>query len=316
MVRRGNKLPGPSGGLMEINEKQDINFEDQIISGLGEDVTNEKILLERLKEALRGRPETQIYQYLFFVLAHLRLNPSESKYFWNDITRHRREMQKTLGRDVGFRVAMLDYFINVNQRIKNPLVIEISIYMQTLKTTLIDNLTGLYNTRYMEEAFKVEIKRSLRYKQKFSVLFLDIDGFKIYNDMFGHLSGDIALKEISLGIKNALRAEDVICRYGGEEFVAILPYTDKRCGIVVAEKIRMNIEQMVFGEEGSRMLTISGGLSSFPADGKTMRELLNAADSALYTAKRSGKNQIVTRPARSARFALPAPAKKKKKKKS
>jgi diguanylate cyclase (GGDEF)-like protein len=275
------------------NSKHIPTLEEKIISILGEDAENEKRILTKLRESLKGKSQKMLYQYLFFVLAHLRLDRNEAEYFWNEILKHRKQMQLKVGRDVGFRVAMLDYFININKKIKNPLIIEIAIYMETLKTTMVDNLTGVFNTRFMEKAFQIEIKRALRYKQKFSVIFIDLDNFKIYNDTYGHLAGDVALKEIALGIKSNLRAEDILCRYGGEEFIVILPYTDKSQAYIVGERIRERVANMVFGTEGTRLITISAGISSYPVDGVTMSELINSADIALYKAKRNGKNQVI-----------------------
>lgn len=270
-----------------------LELEEHIISSLGNRVINEKKLITKLEKALKGKPRKVLYKYLFSILAHLNLEAKEAEYYWEKISKHRAKIKSALGRDVGFRVSMLDYFINISEKIKNPLIIEIAIYMETLKTTLIDNLTGLYNNRYMEKSFKTEIKRSLRYRNKFSVMFLDLDNFKIYNDTYGHLNGDLALKNASFRMLSDLRAEDIMCRYGGEEFVVILPNTPKKHAFIVAERVRKSIRSMAFGPDGKKVMTISGGISTFPDDGKNMTKLLDTADEALYRAKRRGKNKIV-----------------------
>jgi diguanylate cyclase (GGDEF)-like protein len=173
-----------------------------------------------------------------------------------------------------------------------------------------DQTTKLYNRSYFFKGLNSEIQRSIRYDHVFSIIFLDIDHFKEFNDMFGHLEGDRALKELaSILRKNVRRSEtnppydiDVPCRYGGEEFGIILPETptnttvkgpcpsEEMNAVAFAERIRQEIESLrVQGQK----ITVSIGISSFPDHGNTPDELVKAADDALYQAKRSGKNRIV-----------------------
>lgn len=170
------------------------------------------------------------------------------------------------------------------------------IYEEVKNLSVIDSLTGLFNRRKMEEDLENEILRCERYKREFSVFMIDIDWFKKYNDYHGHQKGDDLLKEIgSIFLKN-LRKVDKVYRYGGEEFLVLLPETNKRNAIIVAERLNRIIAQKKFeGEEESQpsgKITISIGLSSYPLDGLRKDEIIKAADSALYRAKSHGRNRI------------------------
>lgn len=159
-----------------------------------------------------------------------------------------------------------------------------------------DGLTGIYNYRYFHEKAKDEIERSNRYGLPFSFLLLDIDNLKAYNDTLGHLQGDELLRAVSTLIKDNSRIVDVVARYGGDEFAIILPKTTAHHAFAQAERIRRLIESTKF--KGASVLpngkvTLSGGLSSFPGNGKTIGELVTCADTALYQAKQQGRNQII-----------------------
>lgn len=158
-----------------------------------------------------------------------------------------------------------------------------------------DGLTGLYNHRYFQEALTVEVLRCRRHQRQFSLLFIDVDNFKNYNDINGHPEGDIALKTISELINSRLRASDTLARYGGEEFIALLPEATREIASEIAEDIRKLVEDHPFkGEESQPLgkLTISIGTSTFDADGSDGSTLLEAADNRLYQAKEQGRNKV------------------------
>jgi len=160
-----------------------------------------------------------------------------------------------------------------------------------------DPLTGTYNRRFLNARLEEEVNRSLRQGLEFTLLFVDLDLFKSYNDRFGHLAGDEALKTISEVIKGNLRDMDIVARFGGEEFCVLLPGTSCRLGKLVAERIRQGIERrMAQGREGGgpALLTASLGVACFPRDGESVAALLNASDTALYQAKASGRNKVVS----------------------
>jgi two-component system cell cycle response regulator len=157
-----------------------------------------------------------------------------------------------------------------------------------------DGLTKLYNHRYLKNKLKEEIERSQRYGFVFSVLMSDIDFFKKYNDTYGHLAGDNILVCISQIFKENLRAVDIIARYGGDEIAVILPNTDKQNAIITAERIRSKIKEYKFvvSNNISVNLTVSIGVSTYPEDGSTEKELIEHADKALYWAKNHGRDKV------------------------
>jgi diguanylate cyclase (GGDEF)-like protein len=164
------------------------------------------------------------------------------------------------------------------------------LYALVEQRSRIDELTGLFNRRHFEELLKEEISRHSRYGEVLSIFILDLDNFKSYNDVYGHPAGDILLNQIGKIIKGSLRNVDKAFRYGGDEFVAILPQTDKDDAYVVAERVRGQLA----GEMEKRAInvTCSIGLASYPADGVLISELVDVADTALYYAKRTGGNRI------------------------
>lgn len=167
---------------------------------------------------------------------------------------------------------------------------------QTRELALTDGLTGLNNHRYFHERISQELSRVKRCGKNLSLLMIDVDNFKKYNDANGHLVGDDALKRIASIIKANIRAGDIAVRYGGEEFVVILPEANKEQACAVAERIRKSVEEEAFlGEESlpSKSLTVSIGVSSYPEDSENKDELMKLADDALYVAKARGKNCIV-----------------------
>lgn len=160
-----------------------------------------------------------------------------------------------------------------------------------------DALTGLHNLRYLEEALDYEIQRSERYKRPFSVLMLDVDRFKRVNDTYGHQTGDAVLRHIARVGASTLREADVFCRYGGEEFMALLPDTPKNRAITPAEHIRRAVEtsdiaSIVPGVHDLRV-TVSIGVATYPDDARTRASLIGFADDALYRAKETGRNRVV-----------------------
>jgi diguanylate cyclase (GGDEF)-like protein len=156
-----------------------------------------------------------------------------------------------------------------------------------------DGLTNLFNHRYFHEIIVREIDRASRYNHPFSLFMIDIDNFKHFNDTHGHLAGDMALKKIANLFIKFFRKVDFAFRYGGEEFIIILPETHKEGALVVAERIRKTVEETSFEVDHTLAnLTVSIGVAIFPEDAKDKEALVQNADKALYRAKQSGKNRI------------------------
>ena len=164
-------------------------------------------------------------------------------------------------------------------------------YSQALLKANTDGLTQLYNHRHFHERLEQEIARSSRFGTVFSIIMLDIDLFKIYNDNFGHLAGDEILRKIGEYIKGSIRSIDIAARYGGEEFAIILPETRLSDAYFVAERIRKTIETKT--SQRAMPVTVSIGVASWPVDGVMKEELIKRADAALYIAKQTGRNRTV-----------------------
>jgi len=161
-------------------------------------------------------------------------------------------------------------------------------FLEIKQNAMFDQLTGLYNRHYFIKRFEEEIERSKRYKHPLSVLMLDLDNFKKYNDKYGHNKGDTLLKSNSYIILGSTRKIDVVARWGGEEFLILLPETKGRDAYVVAERIRANIEHMTH-------TTVSIGLVYYKYFYPSTKEMIEKADHFLYKAKQTGKNKICYR---------------------
>lgn len=175
------------------------------------------------------------------------------------------------------------------------IAIDNSKYYQHIKDLAVtDSLTHLYTRRFILERLEEEIKRSLLTERPLSLIMLDIDFFKQYNDQYGHLAGDIVLRNLSLWLKEALSNRDFLAgRIGGEEFLVILASTAKDAAFGIAEEIRGHIQgKTVNLRRKPSKVTISAGVSSCPQDARSAQDLMNKADIALYEAKRSGRNKV------------------------
>ena len=169
--------------------------------------------------------------------------------------------------------------------------------LKVVSTT--DELTGLHNRKYLNERLEQEISRARRYGNSLSCLLFDLDFFKVVNDIYGYEWGDVLLRSIADKLKQLIRKEDILTRYGDEEFLLILPNTSEDNAFLFAERFRREIERMEFipaGEEERHPITISGGISTYPCiEGaeEDANTIIRYAEHALYNAKKRGKNKIV-----------------------
>lgn len=157
-----------------------------------------------------------------------------------------------------------------------------------------DPLTGLYNRRYMQENLEQEIHRSERDNKSIGLILLDIDHFKSINDQFGHGAGDHVLKTLAALLKSHVRKGDICCRYGGEEFLFILPNSSYKNTFSLAEKLRQQVKLLDITYDGKKIgkITISSGVAAYPAQARTFDALIKAADSAMYRAKDEGRDRV------------------------
>lgn len=207
-------------------------------------------------------------------------------------------------KDVTVRAEGYDFINNYND--KDELVIRVKALLKIKeykdkveRVSTTDDLTGLHNRKYLQERLEEEISRSRRYGTKLSCILFDIDFFKVVNDMYGYEWGDILLRNIANKLNAMVRKEDILTRYGDEEFLLVLPNTSEENAFLFGERFRREVEKMEFipsGEEEAHRITISGGISTYPCmqdvdeDANTV---IRYAEHALYNAKHRGKNKIV-----------------------
>lgn len=207
-------------------------------------------------------------------------------------------------RDLTVRAEGYDFISNPNNAdeliVRANALLKIKAIKDKLeKVSTTDDLTGLHNRKYLQERLEEEISRSKRYGTKLSCILFDIDFFKVVNDMFGYEWGDILLRNIANKLDAMVRKEDILTRYGDEEFLLVLPNTSEENAFLFGERFRREVEKMEFipaGEEEAHRVTISGGISTYPCmpdveeDANTV---IRYAEHALYNAKHRGKNKIV-----------------------
>jgi len=167
-------------------------------------------------------------------------------------------------------------------------------YTRAKERAFIDDVTEVYNARYLQEAATREIRRAERYGTELTVLFLDLDRFKLVNDRFGHLVGSQVLRRLSQVLGNCVRQVDTLARYGGDEFTVLLVDTGSETGCAIAERIRRTVAETPFETGGGSPLhlTVSIGVATYPAHGRSREELLDASDKAMYRAKSAGRNRV------------------------
>jgi diguanylate cyclase (GGDEF)-like protein len=161
--------------------------------------------------------------------------------------------------------------------------------------SITDDLTETYNYRYFIQSLDLELRRAKRYEYPISLMMLDIDHFKIYNDTHGHVAGDRVLKQVARVIKETVRHTDILARYGGEEFAGILIKTNLDDGCQIAERVRKAVEEFVIDHEKTQpqgRLTVSVGISTLGSKISSLQGLVKTADEALYEAKRTGRNRV------------------------
>ena len=236
----------------------------------------------------------EAYSRFIHLISHLDFPAAEARKHWEAVVEHTASLNGHLNRRVDFRVGLADYFVFKNPKIAHPKVIDLHLFNETEAGNLKDALTGLYNYRYLQDTLPREIGQARRLGTPLSVIFLDVDFFKAYNDRFGHGAGNEALTTIAGVIRRSIRDMDLPCRYGGEEFVVLLPATDKFGAISVGERIISLIEATKMPAPSPQgVLTASAGIASFPVDASDAGALVDAADAAMYQAKAWGKNRAV-----------------------
>jgi len=233
-------------------------------------------------------------QALALELTGMTVPETIARVIFGALVAHVHVLCEALKRPVGIRTAALDLLDRLEGNLRNQGVVQEPPHESLVRMAFIDYLTGLPNFRSLSERFEGEIKRATRYRRLLSLIMLDLDGFKEINDKFGHLAGNAALKHVAVLLRNFMRETDVVGRYGGDEFMILLPETPKH----IAEGLAMDIRALIsttplpWPGEGLIPLTVSLGMASFPRDAQTAESLMAEADGAMYVAKRAGRNQV------------------------
>jgi len=229
----------------------------------------------------------EIYSEGLYRLSRLELPPPEARETIQAVIQHQDGLCQALGRTVSLVTAMCDYFTQVEPMLREPILVEVNLLRQKEESAYKDELTGLFNRRSFNQEIPREMERFRRFGQPFTLLMLDLDHFKDFNDAYGHSAGDQALRDIAQILGETARLYDRAVRYGGEEFAVILPQASREEATRVAERIRQTMEQHTIAYDGQDLppITVSIGLACFPADALDMATLVQRADQALYQAK-------------------------------
>ncbi|MBI2191279.1 MAG: diguanylate cyclase [Planctomycetes bacterium] len=274
-----------------------VVLHDELVEILAEDMPSLGEAEKAARLVLENHGDA-IYTDLVWNLTNLRFEPEEAKRYWREVIDHKYFVSERLGRNVGIRIASLDYFTNILGKLARPRVVDPDILERLYRDATVDPLTGLVNRRCYRERLVAELNRSKRYLKSFVLVVFDLDNFKKVNDAQGHAVGDQVLRSMAEVMRKAIRDSDTAARWGGEEFVLLMPETPKPGGAAVADRIRKRLETDLVHIP----VTVSGGLALFPADGQDEDSLFLFADRALYRAKSEGKNRICLSPSEQRAF--------------
>ncbi len=271
----------------KLNLQKKQNFlEDEIKKLLDLYPYDDEQVIEKIK---KEKPNIQnVFSSFFYVLTHFEFSEDQAKTIYKEIKQIQKEMELLLKRKIDFRVVMLDYFINSLKIFKNPVTIEIQILEHLQNQAIFDELTNLYNRRFIFYFFNKELDRAKRHKHELTVILFDIDNFKKINDSMGHLVGDNVLRLFAKVLKDNIRNEDTLGRIGGEEFLLILPETSIYNSTKLINRIRDILSEI---SDNKLFFTFSSGISGYPYHGEDAMTLLHLADKSLLKAKVEGKNR-------------------------
>ena len=288
-------LPEESGAVSVYPDNGPEPWRPEIVEAIYSLLYRDDLGVDRLVADLQEmevREGPVVYVELLYLLSHIRFEPEEAQEHWDAIIRHREELEEAVGFPMNLSVALVSYFVHVSGKLQNPKVIELKLFEETRASAYKDELTGLYNFRFLQEFLGWEVKRCERSGGEFSIMMGDIDNFKDFNDRLGHAVGNEALQAVGRVLQSAGRDQDVAVRYGGEEFVLIMPETGKDDAGRVADRVCRAIAGLELSTSPPILgVTISLGVASYPRDALSPEDLLRCADRAMYTAKAKGKNQ-------------------------
>ncbi|MBV5317327.1 MAG: GGDEF domain-containing protein [Desulfobulbaceae bacterium] len=244
---------------------------------------------ERLGQLKKERGH-RFFSDLLYSITHQYFPPLIAEKLWTAVLVHKKELSTVLGRNVRTVVATLDYLSNITSNMSSATLVGERVIEEIVGLSLRDGLTGLFNHTYFFQQIDLEVRRSLRYGAHVCLALIDIDDFKAVNDSYGHQEGDRILAAMGRTLLHVARDSDICCRYGGEEFAAILPLTDRQEAGAIAERMRTAMAESLSGGE---TVTVSVGVAACGKKTQRYQDLVEKADAALYQAKRNGKNCVV-----------------------
>jgi len=286
-------LKGPSVNIEDIANLKTLTDQGLIERASG-DVVDHIQNDEYVLNSLGKRPGTY-YRDMIFALIQIRLPEEEAERDWKEILKHKYLLSEKLSRNVGIHVATLDYYTNIKKKPIHPKIIDAREYADTAERALTDDLTKAYNRQYFEQELRRLFYAAKTSSQVFSLIMLDLDHFKMYNDLNGHIKGDLALIETVRILHAVCSSEDTVARYGGEEFSILLPNQKLNLALQTAEHIRSAIFDYRFVNEQllpNGRLSASLGVTCYRDDIRAPGDMVEEADVALYRAKNSGRNRI------------------------
>ncbi len=233
-------------------------------------------------------------QIIFQVMADLHFNREAALEHWIKIHQHSISLNELLGRPLPLLAIICDYFSNQNNNLlNNPKLTSQEHFDSLVNHSSLDRLTGLFNRNCLNDTLTHLLALAQRAGIELSFLFLDLDDFKSINDTYGHQIGDSILHKLGPLLLSIIRQSDIALRYGGEEFIILMPNTNGKDALLLSNRIRLKVKNISLIEKGIKLnISVSGGLAVYPTHAKTVDELIYSADSALYRAKAAGKNNI------------------------
>lgn len=273
--------------LIRLDSEEDLNLNFVAAEAGDYELDSE----ERKKHAsIRKNRGKGFYVDLLFILTHKSYPCKHAERLWHNIVHHKNVLTQLLGRNPGIAVAAHDFIVNILGELESLTIIEESKMAEVTTIAIKDGLSCLYNHVTFQTKLIAEIERCKRYSTNVSLIMLDIDHFKRFNDTYGHQYGDKVIRKIGQLLVDDCRDIDIPCRYGGEEFAIILPETSGEDAFKFSERLRKDIQTKMEKEQ----ITVSLGVAAFPADADTKQDLISASDKALFRAKESGRNKSVS----------------------
>ena len=247
--------------------------------------------IERSVGQLLNEYGNSVLSFMFELILPLQFTNEEAFELWGRVMEHYRKMCKGQKITMDFRALCFNYMLQNNIVMSDPVLVERKAVNQLYQKTLTDEVTGLYNVRFLRQSIDREISRARRRGTSCSMIFIDLDHFKEINDNYGHEFGNQILKEVANRIIGCVRTSDLPCRYGGDEFAILAPDTNSKGALLLADRIHKAVQQISLATLKGK-ISISAGIASYSEHALSSTELINRADQALYMAKMQGRNRV------------------------